>query len=231
MASKHTPYFNLLDALKEPGCALCRLGRTAVERYLTAILYESVIDPNIQQTLAASHGLCPAHSEQIARQRDTLGTAILYDAILAHLLEELPREAPSRGEWLDRLGERFGRSSSRTPPLAPHLPCPACRQRDETASRALEILEEHHADPELVAALKAGSGFCLPHVRQALASLNRAASDLLLSHQREAWQHLRADLAELIRKNDYRFRDEGFGAEGDAWLRAVRAVTGESGVF
>ena len=31
---------------------------------------------------------------------------------------------------------------------------------------------------------------------------------------------------EFIRKNDYRFMSEGFGSEGDAWIRAIECLSG-----
>ena len=36
---------------------------------------------------------------------------------------------------------------------------------------------------------------------------------------------LRGELNEVIRKNDYRFRSEEWGAERDAWVRALAMVT------
>jgi hypothetical protein len=33
-------------------------------------------------------------------------------------------------------------------------------------------------------------------------------------------------LDEFIRKSDYRFRDEAWGEERDAWLRAIAALVG-----
>jgi hypothetical protein len=44
--------------------------------------------------------------------------------------------------------------------------------------------------------------------------------------QREKLEGLRTELAEFIRKSDYRMIQEGFGTEGDAWLRAVGMVIG-----
>ena len=35
-----------------------------------------------------------------------------------------------------------------------------------------------------------------------------------------------AELAEFIRKNDYQFSAEGFGKEGDSWLRAIGMIAG-----
>jgi hypothetical protein len=48
----------------------------------------------------------------------------------------------------------------------------------------------------------------------------------LVEVQQAVWQRLRADLQEFIRKNDYRFKNEGSGPEDDAWLRAIEAVAG-----
>lgn len=231
MASKHTPYFNLLDALKAPGCAPCRLGRRAAEQYLEAILYERVNDAGTQHTLTEAHGLCPTHSEHLLRLRDSLGTAILYDAVLRHLLEELPQNGILRADWLGRLATRLGGTRAGAPVLVPHAICPAWRRCDEAGARALGLFGEHHDDPDLRAALEASSGLCLPHVRHAVETLPGPALQTLLARQREAWQALRAQLAELIRRNDYRFRDEGFGEEGDSWIRAVHATAGEPGVF
>jgi anaerobic glycerol-3-phosphate dehydrogenase len=97
--------------------------------------------------------------------------------------------------------------------------------------RYLKPLQDLHTDGELAATFMAGSGFCLPHLRQVTARLRGEALERLLQYQQERWEELRAELAEIVRKNDYRFQGEGFGAERDAWLRAVRAVVGEPGVF
>jgi hypothetical protein len=42
-------------------------------------------------------------------------------------------------------------------------------------------------------------------------------------------ESLKAELDEFIRKNDYQFAGEGFGKEGDAWLRAIGMVVGKRG--
>jgi len=50
----------------------------------------------------------------------------------------------------------------------------------------------------------------------------------LIAIHREKLEALHTELAELIRKNDYRFMKEGFGKEGDSWLRAVAMMVGSS---
>jgi hypothetical protein len=48
----------------------------------------------------------------------------------------------------------------------------------------------------------------------------------LLSLTRQKLTDLTGELAEFIRKNDYRFSPEGYGREGDSWKRAVAKAVG-----
>ena len=82
---------------------------------------------------------------------------------------------------------------------------------------------------EMRNALQASEGLCLPHLRLALEklkSIDVSAVEALLSIHREKLAGLRTELAEFIRKNDYQAIQEGFGAEGDAWLRAIAMIVG-----
>ena len=60
--SRHMTYHDLREALAEPGCAFCRLVARAVDRYLRALLYESVNDPGLREKLRASRGFCRGHA-------------------------------------------------------------------------------------------------------------------------------------------------------------------------
>jgi hypothetical protein len=226
---RDTTYFELVEALQGDGCALCHLGQRTVRRWLDAILFESVNDPSIQENLKATQGFCPGHSELLISQTNSVGTAILYGAILDDLSKTLAVGANASGGWRERLTRPTTREEKRLPP--PGVACPACEQRDEATARYLKPMATLHKDEELYAAFAAGSGFCVPHLRQAMTTLKGEALEWLLQHQRERWEALRAELAELIRKNDYRYQHEGFGLERDSWIRAVRAVKGEPGVF
>ena len=63
--SKHMTYHSLREALAAPGCAFCRLVASAVDRYLRALLHESVNDPEVRERLRASRGFCREHSWQL----------------------------------------------------------------------------------------------------------------------------------------------------------------------
>jgi hypothetical protein len=77
--------------------------------------------------------------------------------------------------------------------------------------------------------LQASDGLCLPHLQLALEQVRDvSAVEKLLTIQREKLEKLKNELAEFIRKSDYQLIDQGFGPEGDAWLRAVSMIAGRS---
>jgi hypothetical protein len=68
---------------------------------------------------------------------------------------------------------------------------------------------------------------CLPHLRQTLEHVRDVAvSETLLHLHRGKLEHLRSELDEFIRKNDYQLIEAGFGTERDAWLRAIAMIAG-----
>jgi DNA-binding transcriptional MerR regulator len=86
-------------------------------------------------------------------------------------------------------------------------------------------------DERMQAALRSSAGLCLPHLRRALAlARDPAAFERLLAITQEKMAELAGELDEFIRKNDYRFSQEGFGAEGDSWRRAIAWMVGARGV-
>ncbi|HXQ35636.1 MAG TPA: DUF6062 family protein, partial [Anaerolineales bacterium] len=76
-------------------------------------------------------------------------------------------------------------------------------------------------------ALEASDGLCLPHLSLALEHVKEVSvCETLLNIHREKLESLSAQLGEFIRKNDYQAIKEGFGKEGDAWLRAISMIAG-----
>ena len=50
------------------------------------------------------------------------------------------------------------------------------------------------------------------------------------SIQQEIWRALQGQLAEFIRKHDYRFTAEGMGEEGSSPRRSIEALSGQKGL-
>jgi len=49
--SRTSGYYELREALQEPGCALCRLEAVTTERFLDGLLYGQVNDPDLDEIL------------------------------------------------------------------------------------------------------------------------------------------------------------------------------------
>jgi hypothetical protein len=112
--------------------------------------------------------------------------------------------------------------------LASRAVCPACIQRQESERIFCPALGAHLVDEPPAHALQGSDGLCLPHLRRVAPEVRDEGGWLiLLDSTRAHLETLQSELAEFIRKNDYRFRSESIDAERDAWQRSVHMVTGE----
>lgn len=228
--------YKLSEACRAPGCPVCRLERQSVERYLDNQFYENVNSPKWREQLRLSLGFCREHAWLGVDKRlgDPLGFSIVYRDLVNSLLHQLEEGGGGRPQrsWASRLGqipeEVRARIAKMLFALTPRKRCPACEHRDETTRHILSALVQALTTPEMVDALQASDGLCLPHLRQALEHVRDAFDcESLLTLHREKLKSLRAELDEFIRKNDYQFAGEGFGREGDAWLRAIEKIAGK----
>jgi hypothetical protein len=220
-------YHDLLEALSQEGCPICQLGQRVAEQYLDRLLYENVNDPGLRERIRAARGLCHRHAWALAEIRGgSLGIALIYRDVLHAVLQETARDAGDERRFLSwPLPSPEGAAQAER--LMPQGPCPACAQQEEMERIYLHELLRHLDDPRLRQAYLASAGVCLPHLRRALRLMEGDAQrQALLDVQRAIWQRLLAELDEFIRKNDYRFRGEGFGPEGDSWLRALASISG-----
>ncbi|MHB1417604.1 MAG: DUF6062 family protein [Chloroflexota bacterium] len=172
-ASKHMSYFDLMEALGNEGCPICKLaGRTAF-RFLDILSYENVNDPGIRAQLRASRGFCNYHAWQFFDEADDgLGTAIIYGDIVDSLLKVLDGDRTGfRSADIQQLTaalRRPGRAAALAERMAPEGECLACLQLDGSAHRYVDTLLAHLAEEELRERYLASHGLCLPHLRQAL---------------------------------------------------------------
>jgi hypothetical protein len=201
-------YFDVKEALGEPGCAVCRLVAIATDRYLRSLLHESVNNPGVRERLRASRGFCREHSWQLQRRGDPLGISIFWRDLLMQASES--GDGPQHGKGKGRIAV-----------------CPACEVAGEAERRYLETLVEHLASGSLRREYDASPGLCLPHLRKALRQGSAGARAFLLESEAAKLSGLSQELAEVIRKHDYRFREEPWGAERDAWIRATSKLAGE----
>lgn len=229
-------FYDLRDALAQPGCAVCRLKADSADRFLDGLLYESVNDPRVRHEVSQARGFCHLHAWGLVRAGRSLGVAILLRDVLRRTCADLER-ATFRAPALLSVRRVQEALDARQPSAAtaelvarlePQAPCPACVWAEKMEDIYVEGLLKHLlGEGGLLAAYESSDGLCLPHLRQALAQVrDERAFEALVAAQRAIWERLVGDLSEFIRKNDHRFHDEPWGEERDAWLRAVAALAG-----
>lgn len=231
--SRHTTFFELLDALDQPGCPLCRLAQGSVRQYFSSLGYEQVNDVELRAELRAGGGFCPRHAWSFLEDSgNRLGVAIVYRDLLHHARIGLKSGRRSAGGGLGRRLARLLAGGREPAPdgRPPAHPCSACRAEAEAETRYRSTLLEHLGEADVRERYAAAGGLCLPHLGRSLEA-GPSVEDLawLRRDAETRLGSLVAELDEYIRKHDYRFRRESWGDERDAPQRGVeRAVGGRS---
>lgn len=222
---------SLEDALKKPGCPICRLGQRAASSYLDNLFYENVNDVSARVSLGASLGLCSQHADEAARLGDALGIGIIYEDLVRIVGERLSRLLDETASgvrntwWQGRLRFAKSRENPLLRPLHPQSPCPACDSRDAAEERySWALLKYLQA---ILPALGASDGLCLRHLAACLEEEGFDADKArLLEMEKVKLESLRSDLQELMRKFDYRFSHEPKGREAGSWRKAMAKISG-----
>jgi hypothetical protein len=207
--TKHLAYHRLREQMARPGCAICHLGAEAAARYLETLCAECVTDPEVRSRLRASLGFCGRHAHQLEAMPQRLAIAILYQSFLQRIDDEL---------------ENWTRPRRRQDPRSP---CPVCVSIQEAEGHYLRVMTAFIMDTEMATAYDRSTGLCLDHMIALCRHLDEPARRRVLAAERARLQELGAELAEVIRKHDYRFQDEPWGEEQTAPCRAVAKVTGD----
>ncbi|HTS16091.1 MAG TPA: DUF6062 family protein [Verrucomicrobiae bacterium] len=203
---RHTTFFNLMDAMAEEGCALCRLVARAEHDALDALLYENVNDPGTRDALSASLGFCPAHAELATQMSDAFGIAVLYEALCRDAAARI-----TRGQSLETA-----------------KPCPICRAAGAGEDRYLGEFCLRVSEPEFRDRFLASEGFCLPHFQRVAAMIrDPATGETVRAHVAATLLTLADELRAFIDKHDYK-KAAAFGPEATAWLRALEKFSGKT---
>jgi len=233
--SKYISYFDLRDALAQPGCPVCSLAERNSFRFLDALLYERVNDVGTREGLRKSLGFCNWHSWKCLEVPNApLGLGIIHSDLLEQILERLDRiqrSFPMRIPFLRRLWGG-GKAEKTFPPIRPGHSCPACRSVRFFEEMYLEILLDYIAEEDFEGQFSLSPGICFPHLIIAIEKYpGHRNLGLLIQRQMKKWQSLKAELEEFIRKHDYKYAHEPRGAESDSWKRALEMLVGKREVF
>lgn len=231
--SRYIPYYDdIIEAMAVPGCAFCKLQQRAAERYIDALLWESVNDPRIRREVSAARGFCNTHAWLLVRPGGALSAAIIYKDVV-RAAAQIVHDAPPEGRSLwRRLRARWQRgpqhADSLAAALAPQQSCPVCANAAEIdAHLCATLLAALAKSDDVLAHYRASSGLCLQHFAALLGHTQApTARATFCQLQLDIWAALDTELAEFIRKTDHQARGERFGAERDAWERAIALTSG-----
>lgn len=250
MASKHTAYYNVRDALTQSTasatqtCVICYLAAKAVMNTLDSLLYELVNDSGVRQDIRRARGFCNRHAWQLRTiVGGAFGIAVIYRDVLETLIQSIqaiqpPGSRRTQPFSFQRLQEVLGgdpfvqaAKNDLMAALEPQAECPVCREQRISEQVYLSTLLEHLEDEELETAFRTSAGLCLPHFRQALSlAQDESTFSRLIEIELACLERLDKELNEFIRKHDYRFAHEGFGTEGDSWIRAIAQVSAQKDI-
>lgn len=163
-------YFDLRDALSEPGCPVCarvdRAGREALE----ALAAEASSTTPARRTGLGLRGLCSIHAWsllQVSEKR--IGPAEAYEFFLRSRIEALQRAMArprnsSRGSWSSWIGTWVGTAQTWMRLWRERRRCPPCRSAQAVEGRDLCLFLDLITDMEFARAFEASTGLCLPHL-------------------------------------------------------------------
>lgn len=235
---KFVSFFKLMDACEAPGCPVCRCLLADSRRYLDALLYEQVNDPDVRRRIRAAWGMCNWHTWMLREVADSaFGSAIIYEDALRVVSERVERRGRAqeptgwRGwRWLSRL---LGRSG---PPLlvavyGRRLQCPACVEAAAAEERYLATALRFAEDLQFDRAYARSEGLCVPHALGALQLGGGRGADPLIARTLPKWAALCKSLTGFIEKHNYRNTLPIDESEATATLRAFEALVGAVGLF
>jgi hypothetical protein len=193
-------------------CVLCTLRLRSTLQALRAFFREFVNDPALRAELRAAGGFCPAHSDLIASTGDALGTAIVYADLAAALRERF--ESRSFAGRRPGAARRAGAGDL----------CPACFWESRADARYSSALAAGLGSEVVRQAIEREVPLCSAHLEAVASAAEPADAGWLGRAASAALERLQAELQEIVRKSDYRFRGEPWGEERDAWRRALQRI-------
>lgn len=199
------------DYLRPDRCCLCFAREAALPARLRSLLDEYVNDPGVRRRLLEDRGFCRRHAWMAVSTRNSLAVGLLYLAWLEKGVAEKPRLFRIRAR---RRGDCFL--------------CEWEREQDRTNAR--QFAGAFGQSPKLREAFREHGVLCLDH-RDACreAPLGGAVRQKLEEACRAALERHAADLRRFLESYDYRRGGGPEVSEWDAWVRAVRLVSGERG--
>jgi len=231
-------YFDLRDALAEPGCPICARALRAGRDAMAPLLVDGSPETGGRKYPTALRPLCNAHAWSIhqASQRP-VGLAQSYEVFLhgriQTLLGAISRwNSPSRGRWPEWMRRWGDLAMDWLPRWRRFRRCPVCRAAQEVEQRDLGLLLDLITDMEFARAYEGSGVLCLPHLDliQRLAPDHPNLSRLLQANLPKI-KRLHAEVQDFIRRAKAPLATLTQDEENATWARLLEWTAGKPGVF
>ncbi len=248
--TKSSVYHEMIEAMQQSGCPVCRLIDRAVRQYVDVFFYENITTVQRRAEIREARGYCSVHGSMLLGHSRMLGAAIVHQDVINDVLRELnktlpPTEPTARAGAGAGAGIGASRKGLRKPQslddltsvplrnaalnaIRPKRNCPLCEYERDRETVLLRALVDHMPEPEMRAAFEQSSGVCLPHVQMALQLRGLSADGLRTTMQieRDILARLKRELDAYVDKSNGSYDYEGMGAEADSPTRGVKIVSG-----
>jgi hypothetical protein len=227
----------LIPALKQPGCPICNLQRSTVQRFLVAFLQENLMDQTARQVVLDSLGFCPDHtfllvSMEMRSDGDPLGTVILHEQINGRVQTALRDWNALRSQgWQEKIPIPFKRPIRR---IHQTTGCPICAAMLENNQRGLAALMEElgKGSQELIDLYSQGNGLCLAHLRVGLEEMGTIypiGAEYLIQNALQRLETQQGRMQEYLRKHNLSYQNEQITLEEErAWRESLSFFSGYS---
>ncbi len=174
-----------LQDLNAVSCLLCAYEKYQAKRYLEGIANDGINDPPLRIRLRNKGGFCGRHTAEFVEEARVLSSAILLEAMLSYRLDRA----------------RFGKR-----PIV--VNCEACEVELKTRDNLTKTIKRSRDDKALLDFLFQSES-CVGHLELICQQLPEQVRHRFVDKHFK----LLKNLAEVIRKHDYRFVSEGISEE------------------
>jgi Family of unknown function (DUF6062) len=218
--------YDIVAALRNHGCALCRVLSEAEVRAMDSLIDESGQLAETRNNFCDQGSFCREHAWLFHRR----AALALTGVPVAKMYEALLRQDISRVERLEldlATNARNRRAPSR---LLDRGVCEACERTHSRLETKAHGLIAALQEPEIQRAYRESDGLCVQHLDFAGAAAlpsDTAVAAFLIGDLRRRLERLEQRLANYDRTRDYRFANERTDADADAWTDVVRSYVGD----
>jgi hypothetical protein len=218
--------YDVVAALRERGCALCRVISDAEVRAMDSFIDEGGQLAEARNNFCDRGGFCREHAWLFHRR----AALALTGVPVAKMYEALLRQDINRLERLELDLATHPRSRRAPSSLLDRRACPACERTRARLEAKAHGLVAALQEPQIQRVYRDSDGLCVEHLdfvgAEALPS-HTAVAAFLIGDLRRRLERLEQRLARYDRTRDYRFAAERTEADADAWTDVVRSYVGD----